>query len=423
MDQSGEEMVVTNEDSQDSAESCGLVMRRSGEIDDTFSEDDMVAATSKSVSGPSEIAQSSNSSERTDEEEEVKAAEKLLNSMFYYERYGKEKIMRNASVFRRLPSRHKELLVHNYTRHLSRMKECVEQNEKVLKMLLARGLPLFGKDHSFYTASQIMQTRPATEEEMSKVRSTMKQISRDWSADGKAERDSCYAAVIDSLRRHFPKRNERAAIHILIPGAGLCRLCWELVSDGFSVHGNEFSLSMLLVANVILNACEKVNEFIFYPYVLETCNNWTYDDIVRPVMFPDVCPATHVLNRKNTFSMTAGEFVQTFGGSENNWSVILTVFFIDTARNVLDYVDTIHRILKKGGLWINFGPLTYHYADSNEDSIELPYAEIIRVIKTKGFRFLRDDRREKVPPALYACNSMSMLTYQYNCGFFECVKL
>lgn len=32
-----------------------------------------------------------------------------------------------------------------------------------------------------------------------------------------------------------------------------------------------------------------------------------------------------------------------------------TVFFIDTAHNVMDYIETIYKILQPGGCWINLG--------------------------------------------------------------------
>ena len=33
----------------------------------------------------------------------------------------------------------------------------------------------------------------------------------------------------------------------------------------------------------------------------------------------------------------------------------MTVFFIDTAHNIIDYIETISKILKPGGVWINLG--------------------------------------------------------------------
>jgi len=44
----------------------------------------------------------------------------------------------------------------------------------------------------------------ASEFDMDKLKSTLKQIVRDWSKEGEAERDSCYKPVIDTVQRLFP---------------------------------------------------------------------------------------------------------------------------------------------------------------------------------------------------------------------------
>ena len=41
----------------------------------------------------------------------------------------------------------------------------------------------------------------------------------------------------------------------------------------------------------------------------------------------------------------------------DSWDAVLTCFFIDTARNIVEYLETIYRILKRGGVWINCGAL------------------------------------------------------------------
>ena len=38
-----------------------------------------------------------------------------------------------------------------------------------------------------------------------------------------------------------------------------------------------------------------------------------------------------------------------------SWDCIATVFFIDTAHNIIAYIETIYKILKPGGIWINLG--------------------------------------------------------------------
>ena len=63
-------------------------------------------------------------------------------------------------------------------------------------------------------------------------------------------------------------------------------------------------------------------------------------------------------------------FKQVYSADEYKCSqdVVVTCFFLDTARNVLDYIELIHQILKPGGHWINLGPLLYHFADSKKMS-------------------------------------------------------
>lgn len=41
--------------------------------------------------------------------------------------------------------------------------------------------------------------------------------------------------------------------------------------------------------------------------------------------------------------------------STDTWDCVATCFFIDTANNVLEYIETIWKILKPGGVWINLG--------------------------------------------------------------------
>jgi hypothetical protein len=40
---------------------------------------------------------------------------------------------------------------------------------------------------------------------------------------------------------------------------------------------------------------------------------------------------------------------------------VVTCFFIDTAHNIVEYVEIINHCLKPGGYWINLGPLLYHW--------------------------------------------------------------
>ena len=120
--------------------------------------------------------------------------------------------------------------------------------------------------------------------------------------------------------------------------------------------------------------------------------------------------------------MTAGEFMEVYHDEHGQWDVIVTCFFLDTAKNVLDYLATFSSLLKPGGIWINLGPLLYHYSDNfSEISIELSYDEILALLPSFGFSL---QSRESSPLRChYASNPRSMLEMSYNCAYFTCIKL
>ena len=79
--------------------------------------------------------------------------------------------------------------------------------------------------------------------------------------------------------------------------------------------------------------------------------------------------------------MVAGEFIEVYAPQLSEWDCVATCFFIDTANNIFKYIETIYDILQPGGIWVNFGPLLYHYADmEGECSIELSWEELEHVI-------------------------------------------
>ena len=60
------------------------------------------------------------------------------------------------------------------------------------------------------------------------------------------------------------------------------------------------------------------------------------------------------------------------------WDVIVTCYFIDTAKNIIEYLEVIHHALREGGVWINLGPLLYHFEGmKNEMSIDLNLEVIV----------------------------------------------
>ncbi|OUM67565.1 hypothetical protein PIROE2DRAFT_4969 [Piromyces sp. E2] len=103
--------------------------------------------------------------------------------------------------------------------------------------------------------NKVFQGRSVKNLEIDKVKSTLKQFVRDWSDEGKLEREQTYTPIKDALLEYFQDipEEDRGNINILVPGAGLGRLAYDITKLGFSTQGNEFSFYMLLGSNFILN--------------------------------------------------------------------------------------------------------------------------------------------------------------------------
>ncbi|KAI1792488.1 N2227-domain-containing protein [Ganoderma leucocontextum] len=262
-----------------------------------------------------------------------------------------------------------------------------------------------------------------TEHDMDKLRSTLKQLVRDWSIEGKAERDVCYEPMKEALIQHFSDipQEERGNFRVLVPGAGLGRLAWDVASLGFACQGNEFSHYMLLASFYMLNRTDGINKHTIYPYVHSYSNNPNNDALLRPISIPDVLPSS--LPEGADFSLVA----EIYGGLEaddlsaGQWDAVLTCFFIDTAKNIVNYLRIIHRILAPGGVWINLGPLLWHWEGNttNDPSVELTLDEVKALARKIGFEI----SNELSIDTTYTNNAQSMLGYVYHAAFWTATKV
>ncbi|XP_040273000.1 carnosine N-methyltransferase isoform X1 [Bufo bufo] len=341
---------------------------------------------------------------------------KIINTFTCYGSHIHERVSRAERQFMSLPKSQQNMLP-NFHSNLDRIRKCADHNQEILQLIVNDCTCMF--ENKEYGNNGHTKNTPASTFDMDKLKSTIKQFVRDWSEEGKLEREVCYQPIINEILKYFPKDKctDPSEINVLVPGAGLGRLAWEIAMHGYSCQGNEWSFFMLFSSNFVLNRCSQINAFKLYPWIHQFSNNMKSVDQVRPVYFPDVNP--HDLPYNPNFSMTAGDFQEIY--TENNsWDCVATCFFIDTAHNILDYIETIRKILKPGGIWINLGPLLYHFENlANELSIEVSYEDLKNVIIQHGF--LIEVERESVRTT-YTVNHFSMMKYFYDCIFFVARK-
>ncbi|KAG8975335.1 hypothetical protein FRC05_005894 [Tulasnella sp. 425] len=244
--------------------------------------------------------------------------------------------------------------------------------------------------HSHEGRSKKKKEKP-TDFDMDKLRSTMKQFVRDWSEQGKTERDLCYKPMMDALLDHFS----------------------DIPQD---------------------ERTEQINQHTLYPFIHSFSNVKSSSSITSPVSIPDVQPSD--LPQPSDFSLVAGDFIEIYGvtdedvrsgkvtdgksSQEGQWNAVLTCFFIDTAKDIVEYLRIIHQVLVPGGIWVNLGPLLWHYENNTtgDVSIEASLDEVKELAKAIGFEI----SQEKTIPTTYTGVLDGMLRYEYQTEFWVATK-
>ena len=315
--------------------------------------------------------------------------------------------------FAGLEMRHRVLL-QGMDDHFAAIRRCVAANFEVLSNIGDPQAHNLFKNQPSIVENQFQPFTPS-EGDIDKVRSTLRHLVRDWSQEGFAERDTCYSPILREIEATFPLNEcNRADIRVLVPGCGLSRLAWEINQRGFCVQGNEMSLYMLMASDFILNRTDSQNQYFLYPWVHQTTNVLRRSDVLREVRIPDVNTAQSSPNAGD-FSMIAGPFTEIYSIDEQQakWNCVITSFFLDTATDVFQYIETIYHILPIGGHWINLGPLHYQQAD-----LDLSLEDIKTIVTSLGFDIVSED----LIPTTYTSNPRSMLKVTFQSAFFHAVK-
>jgi len=362
-----------------------------------------------------ELNEQKDFSEDAAEQEHFQA---VVASFFAYPIYSLREVDRVQANFGTLSASHKKLMKYDYMERVKNLKSAVMKNASFIYSVVSPHRDLF-EWTKLKSGQEVFKEIPTSIKNRSKMRSTLRSIVRDWAKEGQRERDSCYKPLIDAIIQHYPKpiTEEGDRVTVLVPGCGLGRLVFEFAQKGYAAQGNEFSYFMLLSSNFILNSTAHTEELELQPFIHSWSNVYDAKDPLQKFKIPDVWPGS--LPQNSDFSMVAGEFIEVYGHHTDRWWSVATCFFLDTANNVMRYVETIWSILKPGGVWANFGPLLYHYAElEGECSIDLSWEELRHVITQMGFQITHEEFKD----SLYASEPKSMMNVVYTCIFFTAVK-
>jgi len=301
------------------------------------------------------------------------------------------------------------------------MRRSIALNQRFLERLQTSGWNLVGD-----RGSEEKEERQPQEYQMDRIVATLHQITREWTQEGTRERAQSFSPILDSMQALFPVA-ERHKLRVLVPGCGVGRLPWEIANLGFCVEANETSWFMLLAMRLILS-CGNAEVFNIAPHATEAKNQIDAKLQNRVLSVPDVNPSLLGLSPDGEplISLSSGEWLQIYSSPEQHgmWNCVVTCFFLDTASCVLEYVERISALLSRGGIWINFGALPYHYAGQesakpSRKTIELTYLELKAALPSFGMQL----REEKTRIQCQYCQDPQSLKHRfYDALFFVATK-
>lgn len=381
-----------------------------------------------------------------------------LRAFWDFHRFQYEHVIKGKRIkYTSLPEADRQLLAF-YPDVLRNLEECVNINKEFTQNLALQAANDWG-------------ILPTPEEwanpsysDFDKVRLTLLQLSREWSDEGEKERNNTFGRILEAAKSRIPPES-RAQTPVLIPGCGAGRLVFDFVHSGFWTQGNEISYHMLFALGLMLNHVTSVSSHTVFPYIQKLLHVSRRLFQVRPVFLPDVSPqllftgdAARDLETGELMLMCAGSFVDLYGPpllavsdeytedaqarefrdeNRSKFGIVVTCFFLDTAANVIDYVRTIRHCLRDGGLWINLGPLHWHFeGDQNREMVrrevdgamqdvqttmeglELSKEEVVQLVTAMGF----DMEETESLTTTYAGDSRAMSNFVYGAEFWVAKK-
>lgn len=385
-DPASKDLDSVGEDEQKAFEADG------GEVHDTPEMKDVRTNPAASSKGPAEPSQ----------DLDVDRITRAWRAFMAYRGLSLQVFDTQALSYSHLPDS-QQALIPNVPIRLSHAAEAAEHNAD----LLERVALLTGIRAPFVPEDTQAEDLDLTVSDFPDVVDTLLAVVRDWSAYGQKDRASMYDQVIsavhdaaeDALSTGAAAGNgidNVSSFSILVIGASLGRLCWELARLGYAVQGVENSYLQLFTANFILNgAASPQKPLHLYPFVHHTGMVASADEHLREVDFPDVDPRQL---EQADFSMVAGEFLNLYN-AEASWGCIVTCFTLENSHSIISYIRRIGKVLKVGGVWINHGSLDFRYEDSDsEPSVEISKEELDFVIARSGLRVLRRESLSCRPP-------------------------
>ncbi|MCJ1308722.1 hypothetical protein MMC25_002376 [Agyrium rufum] len=327
--------------------------------------------------------------------------------------------------------------------------DAIDENSKIANAILKTALKFYGLKAS-PTEADIDWRDCATPSDLDKARSTINQLYRDWTEAGQSEIVDICDKIFAALEEYCDPYSGHFGSRILVPGFGVGGILDSLRRSKFIVDGNETSIHQIMCYDWVRNCNNFDTPFVVHPFAYNFSNNLTVEQQTSGFSICQPEPMFGSENKRNSSknnTISEGDFVTLYGSKAkaDTYDAVVTVFFIDTAQDVMQYVETVRNCLKTGGVWINAGPLLWHhensksrasntavrdhlrsdndhgdYREGNTGSVELTEEEVCLLVEDMGFTL--KEREILGSPTGYVQNPDSMFQSLYKISYWVARK-
>ena len=143
----------------------------------------------------------------------------VIYALFNYQIDSLQSIDRIERDFKTIGEKYTKRLPFNYIERLDKLKEAIMQNYTFLFKIAEPYKGLF-KIYKYPSGESYLERLEVNSNNIIQIRSSLFLFIRDWSIEGKEERDSTYKLILDELKLFFKnktKNDYEKGINILIP--------------------------------------------------------------------------------------------------------------------------------------------------------------------------------------------------------------
>lgn len=318
------------------------------------------------------------------------ARHELLSSVYDIKEYlnnARKWNDRRRILFRKMTGLQQQLASSTkYTEKLNTVDEYFEKNNVITSAIVNNAIQKYEIQEFELTAVE-QQARSSKRNNYFRVVESLCHYSRDWSVQENEEITPLLNYIKEKLQS---EKNQNTTV--IVPGSGLGKVAHTLASEmNFSsVHAIEFSWLMTLMNEFVYAKMNTGQHLNVYPFLHTYSNHLKTEDQFRSVEIQ--CS----LKKPTNLSLHTTDFTQFDVKSLDSVSenvAFVTCFFLDTAENLVEYIQTINRIsssFKGTKKWVNVGPLKYGSAAQ----IELSDEELKILLNTMGWKIIDEQKPE-----------------------------